>query len=199
MARDSRGGRAQSHREPPPPGDARARLGRRTHRRGDRRAQRPERARDLAAPEGPPRRRARLRPRGRQPAPLPRGAGAPRRAPRRARGVLGRAARAPARRPGGPRMSEEVVCEIAIRAPAAAVYAMFTDPAQLVRWIGIRALLEPRPGGAFRFELVPGGFCTGRSAEPNPTPPFGLTWGWGSGGIPAAPGRRRARAAPAGA
>ena len=45
-------------------------------------------------------------------------------------------------------MSDEpVVCEVAIRAPAEAVYAMFTDPAKLVRWIGIRALLEGLPKG----------------------------------------------------
>lgn len=54
---------------------------------------------------------------------------------------------------------DAVVCEIEVRAPAAAVFAMFTDPQKLVRWIGVRALLEPRPGGAFRFELVPGEFC----------------------------------------
>ena len=85
-------------------------------------------------------------------------------------------------------MSDEVVCEIAIRAPAAAVYAMFTDPAKLVRWIGIRALLEPRPGGAFRFELVPGEFCSGRYVELEPHRRVVFTWGWESGAIPVAPG-----------
>ena len=86
-------------------------------------------------------------------------------------------------------MSDEaVVCEVAIRAPADAVYAMFTDPAKLVRWIGIRALLEPRPGGAFRFELVPGEFCSGRYVELVPRRRVVFTWGWESGAIPVAPG-----------
>jgi uncharacterized protein YndB with AHSA1/START domain len=85
-------------------------------------------------------------------------------------------------------VSDEVVCEIAIRAPAEAVYAMFTDPAELVRWIGIRALLEPRPGGAFRFELVPGEFCSGRYVELDPHRRIVFTWGWESGAIPVAPG-----------
>jgi uncharacterized protein YndB with AHSA1/START domain len=85
-------------------------------------------------------------------------------------------------------MSDEVVCEVAIRAPAEAVYAMFTDPAKLVRWIGIRALLEPRPGGAFRFELVPGEFCSGRYVELVPHRRVVFTWGWESGAIPVAPG-----------
>jgi uncharacterized protein YndB with AHSA1/START domain len=85
-------------------------------------------------------------------------------------------------------MTGEVVCEIAIRARAEAVYAMFTDPAKLVRWIGIRALLEPRPGGAFRFELVPGEFCSGRYVELVPHRRVVFTWGWESGAIPVAPG-----------
>jgi uncharacterized protein YndB with AHSA1/START domain len=83
---------------------------------------------------------------------------------------------------------DAVVCEIAVRAPAEEVFAMFTDPAQLVRWIGIRALLEPRPDGAFRFELVPGEFCSGRYVEVDPPRRVVFTWGWESGAIPVRPG-----------
>jgi uncharacterized protein YndB with AHSA1/START domain len=59
---------------------------------------------------------------------------------------------------------------------------------RLVRWIGIRALLEPRPGGAFRFELVPGEFCSGRYLELVPGRRVVFTWGWESGALPVAPG-----------
>jgi uncharacterized protein YndB with AHSA1/START domain len=83
---------------------------------------------------------------------------------------------------------DAVVCEVAIHAPAARVFAMFTDPALLVRWIGIRALLEPRPGGSFRFELVPGEFCSGRYVEIVPDRRVVFTWGWESGALPVAPG-----------
>ena len=83
---------------------------------------------------------------------------------------------------------DTVVREIAIRAPAAAVYEMFTDPERLIRWIGIRALLEPRPGGAFRFELVPGEFCSGCYLELVPGRRVVFTWGWESGALPVAPG-----------
>jgi uncharacterized protein YndB with AHSA1/START domain len=82
---------------------------------------------------------------------------------------------------------DAVVCEIDVRAPAAAVFAMFTDPARLVRWIGIRALLEPRPGGSFRFELIPGEFCSGRYVELVPDRRVVFTWGWESGALPVAP------------
>jgi uncharacterized protein YndB with AHSA1/START domain len=83
---------------------------------------------------------------------------------------------------------DAVVAEIAIRAPAADVFAMFTDPALLVRWIGVCALLEPRPGGAFRFELVPGEFCSGRYVEVVPHRRVVFTWGWESGALPIEPG-----------
>lgn len=85
-------------------------------------------------------------------------------------------------------MSDEaVVSEVDVRAPAEVVYAMFTEPARLVRWIGIRALLEPRPGGAFRFELVPGEWCSGRYVELVPHRRVVFTWGWDSGALPVAP------------
>jgi uncharacterized protein YndB with AHSA1/START domain len=63
---------------------------------------------------------------------------------------------------------DAVTSEIEVRASLEDVYAMFTDPEQLVRWIGIRALIEARPGGQFRFELVPGEFCSGRYVELDP-------------------------------
>ena len=85
-------------------------------------------------------------------------------------------------------MSDAVVSEIEIRAPAAEVFEMFTDPARLARWIGIRAMLEPRPGGQFRFELVPGEFCSGRYLELVPGRRVVFTWGWESGALPVAPG-----------
>jgi len=83
---------------------------------------------------------------------------------------------------------DAVVLEVEIRATAAAVYEMFTDPAKLVRWIGIRALLEPRPGGTFRFELMPGEFCSGRYLELVPGRRVVFTWGWENGAIPVEPG-----------
>jgi len=83
---------------------------------------------------------------------------------------------------------EALTAEIDVEAPIEAVYAMFTDPAELVRWIGIRAMLEPRPGGQFRFELMPGEFCSGSYVELAPPHRVVFTWGWESGALPVEPG-----------
>jgi uncharacterized protein YndB with AHSA1/START domain len=83
---------------------------------------------------------------------------------------------------------DAVSAEIEVEASIDAVYAMFTDPAQLVRWIGIRAMLEPRAGGQFRFELMPGEFCSGRYIELDPPRRVVFTWGWESGALPVEPG-----------
>jgi uncharacterized protein YndB with AHSA1/START domain len=85
-------------------------------------------------------------------------------------------------------MSDAVVSEIQVSAPIERVYAMFTEPGELVRWIGIRAMLEPKPGGQFRFELMPGEFCSGRYVELDPPHRVVFTWGWESGALPVEPG-----------
>lgn len=83
---------------------------------------------------------------------------------------------------------EDVVVEIIVRAPASTVYRMFTEAELLARWIGIGATVEPRPGGTFRFELVPGEFCSGRYLELIRDRRVVFTWGWESGALPVPPG-----------
>ena len=68
--------------------------------------------------------------------------------------------------------------EVELAAEPAAVFAMFTDPARLCRWIGISAELEAVPGGRFRFEIFPGQFCEGEYLTVEPHRRLVLTWGW---------------------
>ena len=68
---------------------------------------------------------------------------------------------------------------------------MFTDPRQLVRWIGISADLQPRPGGRFRFEVVPGQFCEGQYVIVDRPVRLVFTWGWTDPGFGLAPGTSR--------
>jgi uncharacterized protein YndB with AHSA1/START domain len=73
---------------------------------------------------------------------------------------------------------ELVIHEIVLEAPPEEVFAMFVDPERLVRWLGLSATLEPRPGGLFRFEVVPGQFCEGRYVVVEPPDRLVFTWGW---------------------
>jgi uncharacterized protein YndB with AHSA1/START domain len=83
---------------------------------------------------------------------------------------------------------EAVTCEVVVAAPPAEAFRWFVDPDLLARWIGIRAVLEPRPGGGFRFEVVDGEWCSGRYLEVVPGRRVVFTWGWDSGAIPVPPG-----------
>jgi uncharacterized protein YndB with AHSA1/START domain len=73
---------------------------------------------------------------------------------------------------------EEVIHELLLPVAPAEAFEMFVDPARLVRWIGISAELEPRPGGRFRFEVMPGQFCEGRYEVVDRPHRLVLTWGW---------------------
>jgi uncharacterized protein YndB with AHSA1/START domain len=71
-----------------------------------------------------------------------------------------------------------VVHEVVVPRRREDVFAFFTDPARLVRWIGISAELEPAPGGRFRFEVQPGQHCEGEYVEVVPPARVVFTWGW---------------------
>jgi uncharacterized protein YndB with AHSA1/START domain len=86
---------------------------------------------------------------------------------------------------------EAVIHELVLPAPVEQVFDMFTDARQLVRWIGISADLEPRPGGRFRFEVTPGQFCEGRYVIVERPSRLVFTWGWTSPDFGLPPGSSR--------
>src|SRR5829696_7712105 len=57
-------------------------------------------------------------------------------------------------RPGGamPDATEPLRSELRIAAPPEIVFSYFTDPARMVDWMGVAAVLDPRPGGTFRVD-----------------------------------------------
>jgi uncharacterized protein YndB with AHSA1/START domain len=73
---------------------------------------------------------------------------------------------------------DDVVHELTLGASPESVFAMFVEPGNLVRWIGISAELDPQPGGTFRFEVMPGQFCEGRFVEVEPPVRLSFSWGW---------------------
>jgi hypothetical protein len=60
---------------------------------------------------------------------------------------------------------DAVRCEAVVAASPDEVFRWFVQPELLVRWIGVDAQLEPRPGGAFRFKITDGEWCSGRYLE----------------------------------
>ena len=86
---------------------------------------------------------------------------------------------------------DAVIRELVLPAPAERVFDMFTDPRQLIRWIGISADLQPWPGGRFRFEVNPGQFCEGQYVIIERPSRLVFTWGWTDPGFGLPPGTSR--------
>jgi uncharacterized protein YndB with AHSA1/START domain len=61
-----------------------------------------------------------------------------------------------------------LVVERRIRASPETIFRFFTDPERWLRWQGVAAELEPRPGGRFRMNVTGAGFASGRFIEVDP-------------------------------
>lgn len=81
---------------------------------------------------------------------------------------------------------DDVVVETWIAAKPEAVFPYLTDPARMVRWFGVEAAVEPRPGGIFRVNV--NGKDTARGVVTEVIPPrrIAFTFGWEGGvhGVP---------------
>ena len=79
----------------------------------------------------------------------------------------------------------DVVCEIDIEAPPAAVFAHLVEPDLILRWIGLDGELDVRPGGAFHIGVTPDDRARGAFVEIVPDERVEFTWGWdGSDEVP---------------
>jgi uncharacterized protein YndB with AHSA1/START domain len=79
--------------------------------------------------------------------------------------------------------------EIAIAARPETVWEFLVDPEKAVRWMGREATLEPRPGGRYRVDVIPGNVASGEFVELDPPRRLVHTWGWEPGsGSAVAPG-----------
>jgi uncharacterized protein YndB with AHSA1/START domain len=77
-----------------------------------------------------------------------------------------------------------IVATERIEAPPEVVFPYFTDPALIVRWIGDRAELDPRPGGVFSLDM---GQVTASGGYLTVDPPYRVSFSWGipgSGTLP---------------
>jgi uncharacterized protein YndB with AHSA1/START domain len=68
--------------------------------------------------------------------------------------------------------------EIQIAARPETVWEFLVDPEKATRWMGQSASFDPRPGGEYRVEVIPGQFAAGEFVELDPPHRLVWTWGW---------------------
>ena len=74
---------------------------------------------------------------------------------------------------------------ITIDASPETVWGFFVEPDKLMRWKGIDVELDPRQGGIYRCEVIPGHTARGEFVEVDPPHHLVFTWGWdGQEGVP---------------
>jgi uncharacterized protein YndB with AHSA1/START domain len=71
--------------------------------------------------------------------------------------------------------------ELQIDARPETVWEFLVDPAKAVRWMGMRAIFDPRPGGEYRVDVIPGHTASGEFVELDPPHRLVFTWGWEPG------------------
>ncbi len=71
-----------------------------------------------------------------------------------------------------------VVSERHIDAPPETVFAFLVDPERVVRWMGIRAELDPRPGGTLAIDVTGQARARGTFVEVVPPTRIVFTFGW---------------------
>lgn len=73
---------------------------------------------------------------------------------------------------------EAVTLEVVIDATPPTIFEFFTDPEKMVRWKGMRAELDPRPGGVYSVDVSHQALARGEYVELDPPRRVVFTWGW---------------------
>jgi uncharacterized protein YndB with AHSA1/START domain len=90
-----------------------------------------------------------------------------------------------------PSATEPLRQEVVIAAPPDVVFPYFTDPARMVEWMGVGALLDPRPGGTFRVDANGRDVVLGEFVAVEPPHRVVFTWGFEGDEHPVPPGASR--------
>lgn len=77
---------------------------------------------------------------------------------------------------------------IRINARPEEVFQFLVEPAKMLRWIGKKVDLDPRPGGVFRVDVNGRDVVRGQFLEIVPNRKVVFTWGWEGGGLRVPPG-----------
>jgi uncharacterized protein YndB with AHSA1/START domain len=65
-----------------------------------------------------------------------------------------------------------------IEAPPEVVFAYLTDSRRFVKWMGVGAELDPRPGGRYRIDVDGEHIASGQYQEVDPPHRLVMSWGW---------------------
>lgn len=65
-----------------------------------------------------------------------------------------------------------------IEAPPEIVFSYLTDSRRFVRWMGVGAELDPRPGGRYRIDADGQHVAIGEYREVEPPRRLVMSWGW---------------------
>jgi len=90
-----------------------------------------------------------------------------------------------------PGAGAELEREVLVGASPEIVFAHFTDPERMCRWMGVAAQTDPRPGGIYRVDITGRNVVRGEYVEVVPYRRVVFTWGWEDAGNPLRPGRSR--------
>jgi uncharacterized protein YndB with AHSA1/START domain len=71
--------------------------------------------------------------------------------------------------------------ELAIDARPETVWEFLVDPEKASRWMGQHASFDPRPGGIYLVQVIPGNTAKGEFVELDPPRRLVYTWGWEPG------------------
>lgn len=75
-------------------------------------------------------------------------------------------------------LSGELEITQRIEAPPDIVFSYLTDSRRFVRWMGVGAELDARPGGRYRIDVDGVHIATGQYKEVEPPHRLVMSWGW---------------------
>lgn len=93
-----------------------------------------------------------------------------------------------ARRPETVTEGFELTREVRIEASPETVFPFFTQADKLMQWMGVKAELDPQPGGVYRVHVAPTWVARGEFVAVEPFTRVAFTWGWEDEQISVRPG-----------
>ena len=75
-------------------------------------------------------------------------------------------------------LTNTVELQVRLNAPPEEVFLYLTEPERYIRWQGVKAELDPRPGGVYRVWMDANTVASGTYVEIEPARRVVFTWGW---------------------